>query len=162
MTPIQILLMTVWSTLGLLGWATNLAKHPTSPGRTVVFATLSLPHAIIFGPIFLMLALVTRAQKECPHCKSMIPTAASVCYKCTRSVVKQRLTITRIRLNLQGAIRRSFLRHNRHLTNVNELWDQREDSAQSALKSESSPRPPLSQALGRKHELRYLLAVVTS
>ena len=78
----------LWSGLGLLGTVVMCIKNSATPGRAVATAVFTIPHGIIFGPIWLFIALVARSQRECPYCKSGIPAAATVCSKCTRSLVE--------------------------------------------------------------------------
>lgn len=79
------ILILMWSGLGLIGTCLLLSKS-ADPGRALAVAAFSLPHAIIFGPLFLMLNLAGRPQKLCPYCKSSIDRDASVCSECTRDV----------------------------------------------------------------------------
>ncbi|TWT85363.1 hypothetical protein Pla123a_01700 [Posidoniimonas polymericola] len=75
----------LWSVLGLIGTGIMLSKSAYK-GRATAAALFSLPHAVIFGPIFLLIMLAARSQKACPHCKSSIDREASVCPECTRDV----------------------------------------------------------------------------
>ena len=76
----------LWAGLGLLGTTIMLSKGSKVPGRTIAMALFSLPHAVIFGPLFLLLTLSAQSVKPCPFCCSRIPEAAVVCPKCTRSI----------------------------------------------------------------------------
>ena len=80
------LIMMVWISLGFVGSLLLLGKS-AEKGRAVVFFVFSLIHAVVFGPIFLFLVLMVRAQKLCEHCKSEIRRDARVCSECTRDVV---------------------------------------------------------------------------
>lgn len=75
----------IWSGLGLVGTYLLVSKSAETK-RAIPIALFSLPHAIVFGPLFLMLTLAGRAQKVCPHCHSSIDRRASVCGHCTREV----------------------------------------------------------------------------
>lgn len=79
-------LIPLWFVLGLLGTAIMLFKNRAIFGRTLASSILTLPIALVFGPIWFLMALTTRSQKECPFCKSIIPAAATVCSECTRSI----------------------------------------------------------------------------
>lgn len=75
----------VWSGLGLIGSFLLLNKS-ARPERAMFVVLFSLPHAIIFGPVFLLLSLAGRPQKLCPFCQSSIDCKAIVCAKCTREL----------------------------------------------------------------------------
>lgn len=75
----------LWSGLGLIGTAVLLTKSARK-SQAPVGGLLSLPFAVVFGPIFLLIALTARAQKLCPHCKSSIDREATACPECTRDV----------------------------------------------------------------------------
>ena len=79
-------LMAVWSGLGLIGSALVFTKS-ARPERALFAVLFSLPHAIIFGPIFLLLSLIGRPQKLCSFCQSSIDRDAVVCSKCTRDLL---------------------------------------------------------------------------
>jgi hypothetical protein len=78
-------LIVLWSGLGLLGTAIMYARS-AEKGKATAFALFSLAHAVIFGPLFLLGALMGSPQQICPHCKSSIRKDATVCPKCTREV----------------------------------------------------------------------------
>jgi hypothetical protein len=80
--------LVLWAGLGLLGTVVMCVKNMTVPRRAVLTAVFTIPHAIVFDPIWLLIALVARSHRECPYCKSAIPAAASVCPECTRSLVE--------------------------------------------------------------------------
>lgn len=81
----RIYLPLVWArAIGCNHWIHQELKHP---GRTAIGCLLTLPHDLIFGPIWFLIALAETPQKVCPFCKSTIPAAATVCAKCTRSLV---------------------------------------------------------------------------
>lgn len=73
------------SGLGLIGTALMVSKSARK-GSAVAMALFSLPHAVIFGPLFLLMMLAGVSAKLCPHCKSGIPRGATVCSECTRDV----------------------------------------------------------------------------
>lgn len=75
----------IWSGLGLVGSALLLTKS-AQPERAMFVVLFSLPHAIIFGPLFLLLSLAGRPQTPCPFCKSSIDRDATVCAKCTKDL----------------------------------------------------------------------------
>jgi hypothetical protein len=77
----------IWSGLGLIGSFLLLNKS-ARPERAIFIVLFSLPHAIIFGPIFLLMNLAGRPQKLCPFCQSGIDRDALVCPKCTRDLPK--------------------------------------------------------------------------
>lgn len=79
----------VWSGLGLVGSLLLLTKS-ARPERALFVVLFSLPHAIIFGPIFLLLNLAGRPQKLCPLCQSSIDRDATVCANCTRELPVER------------------------------------------------------------------------
>ncbi len=79
--------MILWSGLGLAGTARMISKSARK-GSAVAMALFSLPHAVIFGPLFLLMMLAGRDSTLCPHCKSAIPKDATVCSECTRDVVE--------------------------------------------------------------------------
>jgi hypothetical protein len=56
------------------------------PERALFLVLFSLPHAIIFGPLFLLVNLTGRPQKVCPFCQSSIDRQATVCAKCTKEL----------------------------------------------------------------------------
>ena len=76
----------LWCGLGLLGTAIMVRKNAAIPGISVMSAILTIPHALVFGPIWLLLSLAGHKVKECPFCKSAIRADATVCAKCTRSL----------------------------------------------------------------------------
>ncbi len=78
-----VLCLLAWSGLGLIGSILLLTKS-ARPERALFFVLFSLPHAIIFGPFFLLMGLVGRRQKLCPYCRSSIDRNATVCANCTR------------------------------------------------------------------------------
>jgi hypothetical protein len=80
-----VLCIFVWSGLGLIGSILILTKS-ARPERALFAVLFSLPHAIIFGPIFLLMTLAGRPQKLCPFCQSSIDRDATVCAKCTRQL----------------------------------------------------------------------------
>ncbi|QDT03856.1 hypothetical protein K227x_22410 [Rubripirellula lacrimiformis] len=75
----------VWSGLGLVGSLLLLTKS-ARPERALFIVLFSLVHAIVFGPIFLLMTLAGRPQKLCPFCQSSIDRDAVVCAKCTREL----------------------------------------------------------------------------
>jgi hypothetical protein len=75
----------VWSGLGLVGSVLLLIKS-ARPERALFLVLFSLPHAIIFGPLFLFMNLTGRPQKVCPFCQSSIDRGATVCAKCTKEL----------------------------------------------------------------------------
>ena len=79
----------IWSGLGLVGSFLLLTKS-ARPERALFVVLFSLPHAIIFGPLFLLINLASRPQKLCPFCQSSIDEAATVCAKCTRELPADR------------------------------------------------------------------------
>lgn len=80
-----VLCIFVWSGLGLIGSILILAKS-ARPERAAFAVLFSLPHAIIFGPVFLLMSLAGRPQKLCPFCQSSIDRDATACAKCTRQL----------------------------------------------------------------------------
>jgi|GEM_PF-4487462 len=78
-------ILILWSGLGLIGSLVLLSKSAT-PERTIFVVILSIPHAIVFGPIFLLIALAGQPQQQCPYCQSSINRIATVCAKCTRDL----------------------------------------------------------------------------
>ena len=76
----------LWCGSGLLGTAILVFNNSAFPGRSAVTAIFTVPHALVFGPIWLLINLVGRKLKECPFCKSAIRADATVCAKCTRSL----------------------------------------------------------------------------
>jgi hypothetical protein len=82
-TPIIV----IWSGLGLFG-SFLLLTNSARPERALFIVLFSLPHAIIFGPIFLLMNLAGRPQKLCPFCQSEIDRDATVCSECTRDQPK--------------------------------------------------------------------------
>lgn len=79
----------IWSGLGLMGSFLLLSKS-ARPERAIFVVLFSLPHAIIFGPMFLVINLAGRPQKLCPFCQSSIDKAAVVCANCTRELPTDR------------------------------------------------------------------------
>jgi len=78
----------LWSGLGLIGTALIVSKSARK-GSAVAGALFSLPHAIIFGPLFLLMMLAAGPPlRLCPFCKSSIPRNATVCSECTRDVAE--------------------------------------------------------------------------
>ena len=75
----------LWICSGLAGSALLLSKSAFK-GRATAAVLFSLPHAIIFGPLFLLMNLTTLPQQICPHCQSSIPRSATVCSECTRAL----------------------------------------------------------------------------
>ena len=75
----------LWVCCGLTGSALLLSKSAFK-GRATAVVLFSLPHAIIFGPLFLQMNLATLPQQICPHCQSSIPRSATVCSKGTRGL----------------------------------------------------------------------------
>lgn len=75
----------IWSGLGLIGSFLMLTKS-ARPERMIFGVLFSLPHAIIFGPLFLLAILFARPEKVCPYCQSNIDREARVCSKCTREL----------------------------------------------------------------------------
>ncbi len=75
----------IWSGLGLIG-SVLLFNKSARPDRALFVILFSLPHAIIFGPLFLLMNLAGRPQKLCPFCKSSIDREATVCAKCTKDL----------------------------------------------------------------------------
>lgn len=65
-----------WSSLGLIGSILFVSKS-AGPERAMFLVLFSLPHAIIFGPIFLLMNLAGRPQKVCPFCQSSIDRDAT-------------------------------------------------------------------------------------
>lgn len=75
----------LWPVLGLLGTRIYLSRMSNTRGRGMGYALFTLPHAIVFGPFFLFLALSQKAKKECRFCLSTIDERATVCPECTRT-----------------------------------------------------------------------------
>lgn len=72
-----------WGGLGLAGSVLLVVKS-ARPERAVAAALASIPLALVFGPIFLLLSLVQVPQKLCPHCKGSLDRDAEVCGDCLR------------------------------------------------------------------------------
>ena len=79
-------LVYLWCGSGLLGTAILVFKNSAFRGRKAIYAILTVPHALMFGPIWLLLSLLGYSAKECPFCKSTIRADATVCSECTRSL----------------------------------------------------------------------------
>lgn len=79
-------LVIIWSGIGLLGWLIMAVKNSNRPLKAIGFGLFTLPHAVIFGPLFFFLSLTVPSTQICPYCQSDIPTAAIVCQKCTRDL----------------------------------------------------------------------------
>jgi hypothetical protein len=75
----------IWSGLGLIGSFILLTKS-ARPERAFFVVLFSLPHAVIFGPLFLLMNLAGRPQKLCPFCQSSIDRDATVCAECTKEL----------------------------------------------------------------------------
>ena len=84
-------LIMIWSGLGLIGSILLLSKS-ARPERAIFLVLFSIPHAIIFGPMFLLMTLAERPAKQCPFCRSTIDREASVCAKCTRELPTELMT----------------------------------------------------------------------
>jgi hypothetical protein len=72
-----------WVGAGLLGSVVFVFKS-AEKSKGTFFALFALIHAVIFGPLFLMIALAQDSRKLCPFCKSAVRRDAAVCSKCTR------------------------------------------------------------------------------
>jgi ribosomal protein L40E len=78
-----------WCGIGLVGWLMMISKQSARPARAIGLGLFSIPHALIFGPLYFAIALAAQAIQVCPHCQSDIPAKATVCAKCTRDLPKQ-------------------------------------------------------------------------
>ena len=86
----MLVLGALWAALGLSGTVTLLSRIDENNASQNIFAALfSLPHAIIFGPIFGFLIALSPPLSRCPFCRHSIPKDAPACYKCTRKLSKQ-------------------------------------------------------------------------
>ena len=78
----------LWPMSVLIGTAIMGSKNPDFPEKMAFVAIFSLPHAVVFGPFWLLLSLTLSEQQMCPHCRSSIDSQASVCPKCTRQIAR--------------------------------------------------------------------------
>ena len=75
----------LWCGSGLLGTTIWFVKNTAFPRHAVILAIVTIPLALVLGPIWLLIQLTGYSVKKCPYCKSAVRGDATVCPHCTRS-----------------------------------------------------------------------------
>lgn len=75
-----------WILVGLAGHSVLFRKLAAAVSTPRTLAIVSLPIAVILGPIWAVVAFLAPSMQHCPACKQPIRRDASVCPRCNRDL----------------------------------------------------------------------------